>query len=211
MHGRVRGKKIFFTSDCRPNELMFMSSPVDRSSDGTTLQQNMMQKRSSGWHHHRHTLLLVVLAAMTLLSADGFTICIPKYNKSLSINKVQQHHFDLSSRQPRSRTIYDRSLISMKGVKTSTIATSFFHGDTTFVLTSLLLVSAAGIAMEQKVSSRSLSSKFHSTVLSRSTITHKNLRLHLAKHCLNYVVGIHTEFIAQKTLKTTIVTHPMNT
>ena len=50
----------------------------------------------------------------------------------------------------------------MKGVKTSTIATSFFHGDTTFVLTSLLLVSAAGIAMEQKVSSRSLSSKLHS-------------------------------------------------
>lgn len=103
-------------------------------------------------YHHRHTLLLVVLAAMTLLSADGFTICIPKYNKSLSINKVQQHHFDLSSRQ---RTRYDRSLIStpMKGVKTATMATSFFHGDTTFVLTSLLLVSAAGIAMEQKVSS----------------------------------------------------------
>ena len=94
-------------------------------------------------YHHRHTLLLVVLAAMTLLSADGFTICIPKHNKSLSISKVQQHHFDL----------HDRSLISMKGVKTATMATSFFHGDTTFVLTSLLLVSAAGIAMEQKVSS----------------------------------------------------------
>ena len=92
------------------------------------------------------------------MTADGFTIC-----KSLSISKVQHHHVDLSSRQPRSRKrYYDRSLISMKGVKTSTIATSFFHGDTTFVLTSLLLVSAAGIAMEQKVSSRSLSSKLHS-------------------------------------------------
>lgn len=107
-------------------------------------------------YHHRHTLLLVVLAVTTMI-ADGFTIC-----KSLSISKVQQHHVDLSSRQPRSRTRYDRSLISMKGVKTSTIATSFFHGDTTFVLTSLLLVSAAGIAMEQKVSSRSESSKLHS-------------------------------------------------
>lgn len=111
-------------------------------------------------YHHRHTtLLLVLLLAVTTMTADGFTIC-----KSLSISKVQQHHIDLSSRQPRSRKrYYDRSLISMKGVKTSTIATSFFHGDTTFVLTSLLLVSAAGIAMEQKVSSRSLSSKLHST------------------------------------------------
>lgn len=124
----------------------------------------MMQKRSSGWHHHRHILLLVVIAAATLLSADGFTICIPKHKSPLSISKVQQQHFDLSSRQPRSRTRYDRSLISMKGVKTSTIATSFFHADTTFVLTSLLLVSAAGIAMEQKVSSQSLSSKLHPTV-----------------------------------------------
>lgn len=102
-----------------------------------------MQKRLAvGGSWYITPLLLLLLLAALMRTADGFTtISFPRViPKPLVATKQQQpiHRF-LS---------VDRSIISLK----ESNAATFPEEDISFVLTTLLLVSVTGIAMEQKVS-----------------------------------------------------------
>jgi len=65
-----------------------------------------------------------------------------------SVQKVRHRHQILT--QPITQQ-HDRSAMPLKAaISPSSLATSALHGDVNFVLTTLLIVSASGIAMEQK-------------------------------------------------------------
>lgn len=70
-----------------------------------------------------------------------------------SVQKVPRSRHQIILKQPI-RKKHDRSVMPLKAVATpssiSAAATSALHGDINFVLTTLLLVSASGIALEQK-------------------------------------------------------------
>ena len=96
-------------------------------------------------------LLLLSMTTMILMqTADGFMSGAPMS----SIQKVPPYHHQILRQQPITKQ-HDRSVMTLKAagsVTPSSISTalkSALHGDINFVLTTLLIVSASGIAMEQ--------------------------------------------------------------
>ena len=90
---------------------------------------------------------LLLLTLVFLSTTDGFTSL-----QRPSRSKISQHQSQF--KQPI-RPQFVRSTMPLKTALTpssitSTLAASALHGDNTFILTTLLIVSASGIALEQK-------------------------------------------------------------
>jgi len=115
---------------------------VDKSASApyliTTMTQNANSRRTS-----LHLMLWTTILMAATRNVNGFMSApMP------SVQKVRHRHQKLT--QPITQQ-HDRSVMTLKAaISPSSLATSGLHGDINFVLTTLLIVSASGIAMEQK-------------------------------------------------------------